>query len=174
MKFKKKISVIGLGYVGLPLANRLSKYYNVVGFDTNSSRVQELKAGIDRNNDVDQKILVKSKIFFTQNIDETKKSDFFIVTVPTPVDQRKKPNLKSINSACKLVAPNLKKGSIVIFESTVYPGLTEEICKPILENYSKLSSPTDFGIGYSPERINPGDKVHTIEKISKIVSGQTD
>ena len=173
MKFKKKISVIGLGYVGLPLANRLSKYYNVVGFDTNTSRIQELKAGIDRNNDVDQKILVKSKIFFTQNIEETKKSDFFIVTVPTPVDQRKKPNLKSINSACKLVAPNLKKGSIVIFESTVYPGLTEEICKPILENYSKLSSPTDFGIGYSPERINPGDKVHTIEKISKIVSGQT-
>jgi len=171
MKFKKKISVIGLGYVGLPLANRLSKYYNVVGFDTNSSRIQELKAGIDRNNDVDQKILVKSKIFFTQNIEETKKSDFFIVTVPTPVDQRKKPNLKSINSACKLVAPNLKKGSIVIFESTVYPGLTEEICKPILENYSKLSSPTDFGIGYSPERINPGDTKHSVEKITKVVSG---
>ena len=173
MKPKIKISIIGMGYVGLPLACRLSKFHNVVGFDTNKDRINNLRKGKDNNNDINKKILRKSKINFTDKINDTFNSNFFIVTVPTPVDINKKPNLTSLKKACKLIGTKLIKGSIVIFESTVYPGLTEEICKPILEKKSKLLSPHDFGIGYSPERINPGDKLRTIENISKIVSGQT-
>ena len=173
MKSKKKISVIGMGYVGLPLACRLSKFYDVVGFDTNKARLSSLRKKKDNNNDINPSILKRSKIKFTDNINDISNSNYFIVTVPTPVNSQKRPDLKFIKSACKLIGPKIKKGSIVIFESTVYPGLTEEVCKPILEKKSKLLSPKNFGIGYSPERINPGDKIRTIENISKIVSGQT-
>ncbi len=173
MKSRNKISIIGMGYVGLPLACRFSKFYDVVGFDINRERLDNLKKSNDNNNDIDRNILKKCKIKFTNNIDDTSNSNYFIITVPTPVDNQKKPDLKFIRSACKLIGPKITKGSIVIFESTVYPGLTEEVCKPILEKKSKLLSPKNFGIGYSPERINPGDKIHTIENISKIVSGQT-
>ena len=162
-----------MGYVGLPLACSLSKFYVVVGFDINQERLNNLKKRNDTNYDISQKILNRSKIKFTNNIDDTSNSNYFIVTVPTPVDKQKKPDLKFIKKACKSIGPKINKGSIVIFESTVYPGLTEEVCKPILEKSSKLSSPKNFGIGYSPERINPGDKIRTIENISKIVSGQT-
>jgi len=168
---KKKISVIGLGYVGLPLAIEFAKKNIVNGFDINSDRIDNLKKSFDSTLEIEKKTLLKSKIYFTNNSDDLNDTDIFIVTIPTPVDKKKRPDLQMLKSATKTVAKYLKKKNIVIFESTVYPGCTEEICVPILEKYSQLSFNKDFFIGYSPERINPGDKVNTLTKIKKVVSG---
>lgn len=168
----KKISIVGLGYVGLPLAFNLSKHFNVVGFDINKNRVKELNNFIDSNLEFSKSQLKSNNFLKTNNQQDIKNSDIFIITVPTPITKRKRPDVKLLTSACKIVANFISKKSIVIFESTVYPGLTEGICKTILENVSGLKSPKDFGIGYSPERVNPGDRLHTLDKISKIISGQ--
>ena len=173
-KNKYNICVVGLGYVGLPLLNRFSiKGYATTGFDINELRVNELRDGIDSNNDIDisdlQNINLKSQI--TSNIENIKDYNVFIITVPTPINDDKTPDLAPIISATKLIGKIIKSGSIVIYESTVYPGVTDDICTPILEDESNLACNKDFYTGYSPERIVPGDKINTIEKIVKIVSG---
>ena len=170
MLLKKKISVIGLGYVGLPLAIEFAKKNIVNGFDINSDRIDNLKKSFDSTLEIEKKTLLKSKIYFTNNSDDLSDTDIFIVTIPTPVDKKKRPDLQMLKSATKTVAKYLKKKNIVIFESTVYPGCTEEICVPILEKYSQLSFNKDFFIGYSPERINPGDRTRSIRNISKVIS----
>jgi UDP-N-acetyl-D-galactosamine dehydrogenase len=171
---KYKIAIIGLGYVGLPLAVEFSKYYDTVGFDINDERVKELKAGNDYTLEVELDALLNAqKLSITCNETELSDSNIFIVTVPTPVDKHNNPNLLPIESATKTVAKYLKKGDIVIYESTVYPGVTEEICANLLETFSSLKYNIDFFCGYSPERINPGDKNHTLTKIRKITSGST-
>ena len=172
LKDMKKISIIGLGYVGLPLAKEFSKYFNVVGYDKNLERIDELNKGLDRNFEFKKKDIKKSKIKFTKNIADIKFSDFFILTVPTPVTANLKPDLRLLISAVRSVAPFIKKGSMVIIESTVYPGVTEDVCQPILEKISNLKSPKDFYIGYSPERVNPGDKKNTVSNINKVVASQ--
>jgi len=178
LKEIKAISIIGLGYVGLPLAFEFSKKYNVVGYDINSKRVNELNKGIDSTNEVDKNILddfgKKSNIYnikFTTNKKDIAKSNVYILTVPTPIDNVKNPNLEPLKQASKIVSQFLKKNDVVIYESTVYPGCTEEVCVPILEEYSSLSYNKDFFCGYSPERINPGDKVNSLTKIIKVTSG---
>ena len=168
-----KICIIGLGYVGLPLAARFCKKgFNVTGFDINQKRVNELKELNDRNDDISIENLKtlnkKSKI--TSEIDDIKGSNIFIVTVPTPINEDKTPDLKPIISSSELIGSIIKKGSIVVYESTVYPGVTDDVCTPILEKQSNLIFNQDFSTGYSPERINPGDKINTIEKIKKVVS----
>lgn len=178
LKEIKAISIIGLGYVGLPLAFEFSKKYNVVGYDINSKRVNELNKGIDSTNEVDKNILddfgKKSNTYnikFTTNKKDIAKSNVYILTVPTPIDNVKNPNLEPLKQASKIVSQFLKKNDVVIYESTVYPGCTEEVCVPILEEYSSLSYNKDFFCGYSPERINPGDKVNSLTKIIKVTSG---
>jgi len=167
-----KITVIGLGYVGLPLALAFSKKQKVIGFDINKKRVNDLNLGIDVYKDQRKKEIKRKKNFrITYNINEILASDYFIVTVPTPVDKNNAPNLKSLKNSSKIVGKSIKKGSIVIYESTVYPSCTEEICVPILEKYSGLKFNKDFFCGYSPERINVGDSKHKLENITKIVSG---
>ena len=167
-----KIAVIGLGYVGLPLAIEFSKKRNVLAYDKNPERIKELNLGFDRNNEISKSKLKKSKLIkYTNNHKTIENCNCFIVTVPTPVNAKKKPDFSYIKRACKIVGKYLKKNNIVIFESTVYPGATEEICVPILEKTSKLKYNIDFYCGYSPERINPGDKKHTITNIKKIIAG---
>ena len=182
MKENIKIAIIGLGYVGLPLARLFATKYSVVGFDINSNRISELKQGIDHTLEVEKadlkKVIVEELtenigLFFTSKIEEIASCNYFIITVPTPVDKNNKPDLTPLMKASETVALILKKGDIVIYESTVYPGATEEICVPILEQNSKLTFNKDFYVGYSPERINPGDKEHTVEKILKVTSGST-
>lgn len=168
-----KITVIGLGYVGLPLAIELSKHFNVKGFDINQTRIQELVNCYDRTNEVDEDKLRSSTLELHFNPAEIKNEDLYIITVPTPIDENYKPDLRAVQSASKMVGEVLKKGSMVVYESTVYPGVTEDVCVPILEKYSSLKNMQDFWVGYSPERINPGDKVHTLSKITKVVAGQT-
>ena len=173
-KNKYNICIVGLGYVGLPLLNRFStKGYSTTGFDINELRVNELRDSIDSNNDIDisdlQNINLKSQI--TSSIENIKDCNVFIITVPTPINDDKTPDLAPIISATKLIGKIIKSGSIVIYESTVYPGVTDDICTPILEDESNLAFNKDFYTGYSPERIVPGDKVNTIEKIVKVVSG---
>lgn len=168
---KQNVAVIGLGYVGLPLAISFSKHYQTIGFDISSTRIAELNKFHDSTLEVNKNTLKQSKIIFSEKIDDLVNIDFFIVTVPTPVDRHNIPDLKNLISACKLISRVMQKGSIVIFESTVYPGCTEEECIPILEKDSGLKLNKEFYVGYSPERINPGDKVHTFEKINKVVSG---
>ncbi len=169
-----KIGVIGLGYVGLPLAVEFGKKYEVVGFDINTERIKELKQGIDRTLETTEKELKEAtKLHFTNQIDDLKSVNIFIVTVPTPIDQYKRPDLRPLVSASRTVGKVLKKGDIVIYESTVYPGCTEEDCVPVLEENSGLKFNVDFFCGYSPERINPGDKEHTLTKIKKVVAGST-
>ena len=170
-KNSKNIVVVGLGYVGLPLAISFAKKANVIGFDYNSKKIELYKKGIDVTNEVGDEELQKTKMKFTDNPSDIKKGEFIIVAVPTPVDSHNKPDLTPVESASTFVGKNLAKGSIVVYESTVYPGVTEEICVPILEKESGLKCGVDFKIGYSPERINPGDKVHRFETITKIVSG---
>ncbi len=172
---KKKIAVIGLGYVGLPLAVEFAKKFEVTGFDTNNSRIQELEKGHDSTLEImDNDLLkVKSKLKYSNNIEDTKDCNIYIVTVPTPIDQANRPNLKPLIEASKTVGAVLSKNNIVVFESTVYPGVTENICVPELETSSGLTYNKDFFCGYSPERINPGDKVNTLSKIKKITSGST-
>lgn len=167
-----KIGIIGLGYVGLPLALEFSKKFQVVGFDINSKRISDLKKGEDFTNEVERSDLKKDKkIVFSAESKMLKDCNFYIVTVPTPISKDKRPNLQPLISASNLVAQYIKKGDTVVFESTVYPGATEEECIPILEKISNLSLNTDFFVGYSPERINPGDKTHRLPNIKKVTSG---
>lgn len=168
-----KIAVIGLGYVGLPLAVEFSKFFKVLGFDLKIKRINDLKKNIDETKEISRKTLVniKNKIIFTNNTNLIKNCNIFIITVPTPINFNKKPNLSALINATKLVSKVLKKNDVVIYESTVFPGCTEDICVPILENLSKLKLNKDFSCGYSPERINPGDKFRNIRKINKLVSG---
>lgn len=171
-----KIAIIGLGYVGMPLAAAFSSKFKVFGFDLNSTRINELKSGFDRTLELDEsamKKVLESGMSFSSELDSIKEANFFIVTVPTPIDEHKNPDLSPLKGASTSVAKVLKKGDIVVFESTVYPGASEELCVPILESVSGLRLGVDFEIGYSPERINPGDKEHTVTKITKIVSGSS-
>lgn len=169
-----KIAIIGLGYVGLPLAVEFGKKYSVLGFDINQSRVDELMNGFDRTQEMTKEDLKASQgLRFSMDKEALKACNIFIVTVPTPIDNYKKPDLKPLISASKTVGSALKKGDIVIYESTVYPGCTEEDCVPVLEIESGLKFNEDFFCGYSPERINPGDKVNTLTKIKKVTSGST-
>ena len=173
---EKKIAILGLGYVGLPLAVNLSPHFKVLGFDISNERVKELKLGIDKTLEVEKKVLKKAlnkNLKITDKFKDLIKCNVFIATVPTPIDNKNRPDLKPLKSVCKIIAGLLKKGDIVVFESTVFPGATEEICAKELEkNKKKLKSGVDFFLGYSPERVNPGDKEHTIDKINKVVSGQ--
>ena len=166
------ISVIGLGYVGLPVAVAFGKVRRTVGFDINSTRIAELRDGYDRTGEVTSQDLLDADILLTNSIEELKSADFHIVAVPTPIDRANQPDLRLMCLASETVGAALKAGDIVVYESTVYPGVTEEICLPILERVSGLKSGRDFSVGYSPERINPGDKEHTFTKIKKVVSGQ--
>jgi len=166
-----KVCVMGLGYVGLPLALSLAKKFPVYGFDINLKRIEELSSGFDRNKETLGEDLKNSTIKFSSDSKVIKNCNFIIVAVPTPVDKANRPDLKPLESSSQLVGENLQKGSIVVFESTVYPGATEEICVPIIEKFSKLKCGSDWKIGYSPERVNPGDLKHSIDKIVKIVSG---
>jgi UDP-N-acetyl-D-galactosamine dehydrogenase len=180
---KSKIAIIGLGYVGLPLAIEFGKKYKVLGFDINQARIEELKFGKDRTNEADLEGLQvainlandsdKLGLTFSSNIEELKSYNVYIVTVPTPIDQFKAPDLTPLLKASEMLGNVLKKGDIVIYESTVYPGCTEEDCVPVLEKYSGLKFNQDFYCGYSPERINPGDKINTLTKIKKVTSGST-
>lgn len=170
---KRKIAVVGLGYVGLPVAVAFGKQQEVVGFDINETRINELKNGYDRTNEVNDEDLKKSNIKFTNQPEELSKADFIIVAVPTPINKNNQPDLTPLIKASETVGKALTKDTIVVYESTVYPGATEEDCVPVLENFSGLTNGSDFFVGYSPERINPGDKVHTFETITKVVSGQT-
>jgi len=168
------ITVVGLGYVGMPLAIALAKYFPVKGFDINQKRVSELSEGWDSNREIGQAQLRTSSCDFTDKVDDIKGSNIYIVTVPTPIDENNKPDLGAVSAATKMIGDVLKKGDIIVYESTVYPGVTEEICGDILEQGSSLKSGVDFFLGYSPERINPGDTEHTVENITKIVAGQND
>lgn len=167
---KENIAVIGLGYVGLPLAYEFAKKVNVIGFDINKEKIEGYKKGIDVTGEVGEEIK-NTDMFFTSNEDDLKRAKFFIVSVPTPINKDRTPDLRPIKGASESVGRNLTPDSVVVYESTVYPGVTEEICVPILEKASGLKCGVDFKVGYSPERINPGDKVHTVTKIVKVVSG---
>jgi len=170
----RKICVIGLGYVGLPLAAEFGKKRKVIGFDINQERIAELKNLTDTTLETTrQELLEATQLSFTTSIDEIKDCQIYIVTVPTPIDSLKKPDLNPLTKASETIAKILKKGDIVIYESTVYPGATEEVCVPILEKHSNLKFNQDFYCGYSPERINPGDKNHRLPSIKKITSGST-
>ncbi len=170
----KTVAIIGLGYVGLPLAVEFGKKRNVIGFDINRSRVEELKNGYDRTLEVESEELKEAKkLSYSFELNDLKEAQIFIVTVPTPIDEYKKPDLRPLQSASKTIGQVLKKGDIVIYESTVYPGCTLEVCKPILEEVSGLTYNEDFFLGYSPERINPGDKQHRLPSIKKVTSGST-
>lgn len=176
MENKIKICVIGLGYVGLPLAVSFSEKYEVVGFDINENRINELKKGVDKTLELNQTQVKKSLengMIYTCDLDEIKECNIFIITVPTPINSNKTPDLAPLLGASSSVAKVLKKDDIVIYESTVYPGCTEEDCVPVLEKISGLKFNKDFFCGYSPERINPGDKEHTVSKIKKVTSGST-
>ena len=171
---KYSVAIIGLGYVGLPLAVAAGKQYPTLGFDINTARIAELKSGFDRTKEVTSEDLKKSgNLIFSKEATDLSNANFYIVTVPTPVDEYKKPDLRPLVSASRSIAPYLKKGDIVVYESTVFPGCTEEVCVPILEQISQLKFNVDFFAGYSPERINPGDKVHYLETICKVTSGST-
>lgn len=168
---KEKISVIGLGYVGMPIAVAFSEKANVIGFDVNEEKIKLYKKGIDPTNEVGDKVIKETMVLFTSEEKELKKAKFHIVAVPTPVNQDKTPDLSPVIGASTILGSNLTEGSVVVYESTVYPGVTEDVCVPILEKESGLKCGVDFKVGYSPERINPGDKVHRLENIKKIVSG---
>jgi len=173
---ERKIAIIGLGYVGLPLAHAFSSKYKVVGFDISKERVEELKNGYDRTLELSNKQVkevIANGMEFTTNLDDIEDCNIYIVTVPTPIDKHKKPDLTPLLKASESVGRVLKEGDIVIYESTVYPGATEEECVPVLERESGLKFNRDFFCGYSPERINPGDKEHTVTKILKVTSGST-
>jgi UDP-N-acetyl-D-galactosamine dehydrogenase len=170
----KRIAIIGLGYVGLPLAVEFGKKRNTIGFDINSSRIDELKKGKDFTFEIsDEELKDADQLSYTSNLNDIKDCEIFIVTVPTPIDKHKRPDLSPLEKSSKLIGSILKKGDIVIYESTVYPGATEEICVPILENESGFTFNKDFYCGYSPERINPGDKEHRVTSIKKVTAGST-
>ena len=184
MNHKNKIAVIGLGYVGLPLARLFATKYPVVGFDINAARIQELQSGKDSTLEVEDHLLLSVLLdknpsdetiglFCSDQIEDIADAKIYIITVPTPVDKNNRPVLTPLYKSSETVGKVLKKGDIVIYESTVYPGVTEEECIPVLEKVSGLTFNVDFFAGYSPERINPGDKEHTVEKILKVTSGST-
>lgn len=168
---EESIAVVGLGYVGMPLAVAFAKKLKVIGYDRNEEKIEQYLSGVDPTEEVGDAAVKKSAVEFTYHEEELDRAKFFIVAVPTPINSDKTPDLRPVEGASKTVGRHLSKGSIVVYESTVYPGVTEEICIPILEKESKLKCGVDFKIGYSPERINPGDKVHRLENIIKIVSG---
>ena len=173
---KEKICIVGLGYVGLPLAHAFSKKYNVVGLDINQARIDELNSGFDRTLELTSeqvKESIENSMKFTNSLNDVKDCNIYIITVPTPIDESNEPDLTPIVKSTESIGKILKKDDIVIYESTVYPGVTEEVCVPILEEQSGMKFNTDFFCGYSPERINPGDKEHTVTKILKITSGST-
>ena len=172
MAHGRNISVIGLGYVGLPVAVAFGKRSRVIGFDIDASRIEELRRCTDRTREVDPAELAQTDVRFTGDAAELREADFHIVAVPTPIDQTRKPDLRALLAAARTVGLHLESGDIVVFESTVYPGVTEEECVPVLEDASGLVCGTDFTVGYSPERINPGDREHTFVRIAKIVAGQ--
>ena len=170
------IAVIGLGYVGLPLANALAKNFNIIGYDINQDRIMELNNGKDSTKELSSeqvKEYLNKNLIYTNNEKKLNEANFYIITVPTPINNDKTPNLTPVIKASETVSKFLSMGDIVVYESTVYPGVTEEICVPILESVSRLQINKDFFVGYSPERINPGDKEHTVTKIKKVVSGST-
>ena len=171
VKGEEKIALVGLGYVGMPIAVAFAKKVKVVGFDLNEAKIKLYQSGIDPTNEVGDAAIKEAKVEFTAEEKKLQEAKFFIVAVPTPVNDDHTPDLTPVEGASRIVGRNLTEGSVVVFESTVYPGVTEEICVPILEKESGLKCGTDFKIGYSPERINPGDKVHRLETITKIVSG---
>ncbi len=168
------VGVIGLGYVGMPLALMLSRHMKVTGFDVFERRVKELQSGTDSNREISDDVLKASACRFTSKAEDIRDCNVYIVTVPTPLDDQNNPDLGAVESASKSVSKLLKKNDIVVYESTVYPGVTEDVCGPILEAGSGLKCGVDFFLGYSPERINPGDAEHTVQKITKVVSGQTE
>jgi len=179
---KHKIAIIGLGYVGLPLARLFATQYNVVGFDINKTRINELSKGIDSTLEVETAVLNpvlkitqdnNNGLYCSSNIEDIKDCNYYIITVPTPIDKNNRPNLSPLYKSSETVGSVLKQDDIVIYESTVYPGVTEDECVPVLERVSQLTFNKDFYVGYSPERINPGDKLHTIDKILKVTSGST-
>jgi len=167
----EKIAVIGLGYVGMPLAIAFAKKADVIGFDINRSKIELYKSGIDPTNEVGNESIKNTSVEFTCDESRLREAKFHIVAVPTPINADKTPDLSPVEGATRIIARNLTKGSIIVYESTVYPGVTEDICVPLIESVSGLKCGIDFKVGYSPERINPGDKVHTLENIVKIVSG---
>lgn len=168
----RSIAVVGLGYVGLPIAVAFGKIGPVIGFDVNKKKIDELSKGLDRTGEVSEKDLASTQVHYTSEPADLKKADFIIVAVPTPINEALQPDLTALQKASELIGRNLLPGSIVVYESTVYPGATEEVCLPILERTSGMKAGVDFKLGYSPERINPGDKEHTLEKIIKVVSAQ--
>ena len=168
---EEKIAVVGLGYVGLPIALEFAKITNVIGFDINPERVSMMKNKIDPSNELVSTDFDNCSIEFTHKIEDLKEAKFFVVAVPTPIDPSKEPNIKPLISASETIGKVLKKGDYVVYESTVYPGCTEEDCIPVLEELSGLKFVKDFKVGYSPERINPGDKVNTLSSITKVSSG---
>ncbi len=168
---EEKLALIGLGYVGMPIAVAFSKKISVIGFDLSEQKISSYKNGVDPTKEVGNRVIQECRVEFTSDADKLKQAKFYIVAVPTPVKDDHTPNLLPVEGACRILGQKLSKGSIVVFESTVYPGVTEEICVPILESESGLRCGVDFKVGYSPERINPGDKVHRLETIIKIVSG---
>ena len=168
---EEKLAVVGLGYVGMPIAIAFAKKIKVIGYDLNTNKIQLYRNGYDPTNEVGNEAIKVSTVDFTDDATKLREAKFYVVAVPTPVNQDKTPDLVPVESAAKIVGQNMRKGSIIVFESTVYPGVTEDICVPILEKESGLKCGIDFKVGYSPERINPGDKIHRLEKICKIVSG---
>ena len=168
----KRIAVCGLGYVGLPVAVAFARRFDVIGFDVDKRRIERLKEGDDWTGEIERDVLLASPLTFTDNVQALEGCDFFVVAVPTPVDERNNPDFSLLVRACQSIGPVMRAGCIVVFESTVHPGATEEICGPELEKVSGLRCGIDFKLGYSPERINPGDREHPLEKIVKIVSGQ--
>jgi UDP-N-acetyl-D-glucosamine/UDP-N-acetyl-D-galactosamine dehydrogenase len=170
VSMKRTVAIVGLGYVGLPLAVAFGKQQPIIGFDLKAERITELRSGQDSTDEVLPEDLAASNIDYTDNPADLGKADFIIVAVPTPIDSAKQPDLSCLTSASQMIGEHLSKGAIIVFESTVYPGVTEEVCVPVLEKASGLKYGADFKVGYSPERINPGDKEHTLERIVKIVS----
>ena len=168
---KESLSLVGLGYVGMPIAVAFAKKINVIGFDLNKEKIDLYKSGVDPTHEVGDEAIKASTVQFTANEEDLRKARFHIVAVPTPVYEDHTPDLTPVEGASRILGRNLTKGSVVVFESTVYPGVTEDVCVPILEKESGLKCGVDFKVGYSPERINPGDKVHRLETITKIVSG---
>ena len=171
MNINRKVAVIGMGYVGMPLAVAFAKHFDVIGFDIDQNKIENYKNNIDPTGEIGEEILKNSALKFTSNEQHLSDCDFYIVTVPTPIKQDNTPNLSPVEGATSTVAKYINKGDYVVYESTVYPGVTEDVCVPLIETISGLNSPTDFKVGYSPERINPGDKENTVENIVKIVSG---
>ena len=166
-----KLALVGLGYVGLPIAVEFSKKVDVVGFDTNTQKIEQYRKGYDPTNEIGAEAIATCSVDFTTDPGKLLESSFIIVAVPTPVSLDKTPDLSPVEGASRIIGENISKGTIVVFESTVYPGVTENICVPIIEKYSGLKCGVDFKVGYSPERINPGDRVHTLRTITKVVSG---